>query len=189
MYHESIDAPDMIKKALSFVSSPVIELPSKNKHVRKYSVVTEDDAEFIHVFKSNVNHQYYVSCQSGLCQHSFGKKRILKRINEFDNICTHLNVFKIWLDSNPIIQEEEEHIGSGEEEDSASGESGEVVGDEAGVDDGAGYGDDGEDDDGGVASEEDEDEDVDKFDGDLDKSKVSFIIFETQGSMELQLWS
>ena len=65
-------------------------------------MVAENHVAFIHVFKSSVHQQYYVSC--GLCQHSFGKKHILIRLNEFENICSRLNVFKIWLDSNPNIK-------------------------------------------------------------------------------------
>ena len=126
-----------------------------------------------------MNQEYYVSCQSGLCQHSFGKKRILKRLNEFENICSHLIVFKIWLDSHPIIQQEH----SDQDGDNMSGrvsENDEFVRDDDGAaaDDGVDDDDDDDDDnDGGVKNINVEDENIDEFDGELDSSKVSFIIF------------
>lgn len=52
------------------------------KDVQKYYCTVGEDVEFVHLFKSNGSDNLFVSCQSGLCQHSFGKKRSVKKLNE-----------------------------------------------------------------------------------------------------------
>ena len=103
MYVELLDAPEPIKSALSFVSRPVLDIQSSKMEVQKYSVVVNDDVEFIHIFCSNINDEWYISCQSGLCQHSFGKKRNMKRLDSMENICSHLEVFKQAMQNKTVL--------------------------------------------------------------------------------------
>lgn len=91
------DLPDkgFIKKGLNSLNHPVIELPCKDKDVRKFSVVASADVQFVHLFFEQK--KSYVTCMSGLCQHSFGRKRTMESVFENKNLCPHLEVFRKFL--------------------------------------------------------------------------------------------
>ena len=56
--------------------------------------ICDRDVEFVHIFRSEYNSQVYVNCSSGLCQHSFGKKKKLQALRDSPNICRHLVTFR-----------------------------------------------------------------------------------------------
>ena len=68
-----------------------MQLPSKSNDVKKYSIFSNDDVQFVHVFLEQSSK--YASCMSGLCQCGFSKKRKLEYLREHQNLCIHAEVF------------------------------------------------------------------------------------------------
>ena len=61
-------------------NNSMINLPCKDSNVLKYSVVTgEQSCEFVNVFTTDASNERYITCQSGICQHQYGKKLKYKR--------------------------------------------------------------------------------------------------------------
>ena len=85
---------DPLKAVVTVKNFPVIKLPSMLNDVRKFSVVFNTDVEFVHIFRSEYNSQAYVNCSSGLCQHSFSKKKKLQALPDSPDICHHLVTFR-----------------------------------------------------------------------------------------------
>ena len=90
-----------MKKALDSLNHPVLQLPAKRNDLEKYSVVTNKDVQFVHVFvEQNAS---YVNCMSGVCQRGYGKKRKLETLDKHKNLCPHLKVFKeYWHERSKI---------------------------------------------------------------------------------------
>jgi len=83
-----------VKKGVESLSVPVLKLESKNDTILKYSVSVRKKVEFVHLFTSDGQNTWYVSCQSGLCQHNFGKKRNALYLQTTENLCAHLEQYK-----------------------------------------------------------------------------------------------
>ena len=99
---EAVITEQLLKDAGSRISESVLELPSANKEVAKFSVRTDNnDVEFAHLFRSSANSEVYVNCLSGLCQARFAKKRKVLSLNTAGNLCVHLETFKNFLSASP----------------------------------------------------------------------------------------
>ena len=85
-----------VKEALKENGSPVVELDTQTKKVRKFSVLVGTSTEFVHLYQTKASSTWFVSCQSGLCDSRYRKKR--KALNLYEeeegNRCIHLNKFK-----------------------------------------------------------------------------------------------
>lgn len=97
------DAP--VSKAIISHNYPVILLPTQHLSNQKYNVVSKDEVQFINVFQSQYNSVIYISCLSGLCQHVFGKKRKYVTLDESEQICEHLKVFRSHKEELANLQE------------------------------------------------------------------------------------
>ena len=63
--------------------------------MNKYSIVSNDDVQFVQVFleQSSTNASY----MSGVCPLGFGKKRKLEYLREHQNLCVHVEVFREFM--------------------------------------------------------------------------------------------
>ena len=85
---------DRIQIAASSVNNPVVELKSAHTDLQKYSVVSRNDIQFVHVFRSDQNSTTYIKCMSGICQRSFAKQRKSNFLHTSQKICPHLQIYR-----------------------------------------------------------------------------------------------
>ena len=88
-------AKGFLEKELNSLELLVIQLPSKSNDVKKYSIVSNDGVQFVHVFLEQSS--TYASCMSSVCQRGFGKKRKLEYLGEHQNLCIHVEVFREFM--------------------------------------------------------------------------------------------
>lgn len=104
----------MNKIVLSFdcIGKPVKEVTSgiANANPKKYSVICNDQTEFVHSFVSATNGRRYVGCQSGLCKSRFSKFRKIENLAEGSKFCEHMEQLRrdLNLDVNATSLDEDE---------------------------------------------------------------------------------
>ena len=54
---------------------------------------------FVHVFKANNDDTVFIKCCSGVCSKRYSKLVNLRKMDEV-NLCPHLDVFQLYIDSN-----------------------------------------------------------------------------------------
>ena len=86
-----------INDGLRAVSLDVLPLPASVMDLEKFSVRSEEGHQFVHLFRSNTKQKVFVHCKSGLCSNN---KEIKLRTMDKANLCSHLKVFKTYIDQN-----------------------------------------------------------------------------------------
>ena len=88
----------------------MVELPKKSPFSRKFSILCRGGVtQFVHLYKSRGNSNWFVACKSGRCELRYAKKKKAQTLVESEDLCQHLETFKNFYIEN-IHGQEEQHM-------------------------------------------------------------------------------